>query len=382
MIQIEENSTLGIAGGSYPEIGFAFNPLPLTIITDNPSEIKLTVAGQNITLVRNTFAGKDGNKAVFDLSGVARSLFDRDEFSLVRKKTYLLLTRKVNIRTIDEELYKPLNIELKIGENTFLNTSIPIIWGALQIGETYSQNKTLTAFRGYPFSFSLFLAEDMTTIRTRYNSENFGDYTELSAGKYNLNIDRAAPNSVLVNSVDYVVDQGESYSPFDYTFDYTFYSFSVDSIKIHIDVEDVCENDKAFYLRWINQHGEWNYYLFHQKSEQEQTSDHSIKFDQYFSSIHFDQNGYHPGTGGSIGKTVKKTIGLYASLVNSDTFDFLLQLTQSPVVDLFMGYEDDVVRTEKWMNVSTQAGTFAKSSDHLQDFEFNLILPDTFTQNL
>ncbi|MFV0469742.1 MAG: hypothetical protein ACK5MK_12540 [Dysgonomonas sp.] len=385
MALIDTNTEAGIVGGSYPDLGFAFNPLPVAIETTESAEIRIEASFQGnaaVSIVRNTFKGKDGtNNVVFDLSGIARSFFDRDEFCLVRKKKYILLDKRIDVRMKDEELYKQLNFKIIVKDNVICEASVPIIWGALQIGETYTQSKKLTAFRGYPFSFSLFSAEAPENIIWRSNGDGFEEYTNvLQAGKHNLNIDTFLWHDD-VRSVDFVIDKGENYSPFDYTFDYTFRGFGVDSVKIKIDVEDDCD-DEACYLRWINRWGEWNYYLFHRKSESSQTTDNSVQFDSYFTTVGFDSVGYHPGTGGSIGKTVKQTIGLYASLVNSDTFDFLSQLVQSPVVDLFMGYADDMASTERWVNVKTQAGTFAKSSDHLQDFEFNLIMPETFTANL
>lgn len=350
---------------THPDLAFAFNPIPVEIFTDEPTDIKLTVDTghmNEIEIVRNTFAGKDGrNKVTFDLSGIVRSLFDRDEFHKTERA--------------DHTLFKSIevNIYLEKNEVPSLKFDISILWGALQIGEKYSQSKRLTYFRGYPFTVPLFLPHGSHTIMY----SNIKD--SIIGGKYNLDITNYIPENR--NRYRIAVlgepDENEQASFFDYTFDYTFRKEAVNDIYIDIDVED-CPKD-GYYLRWINCHGEWNYYLFHKKNASTQTSDSNIIFDQYFTTIDF-VNGYHAGTGKTIGKEVKQSIQLYAALVDSPTFDFLTQMVQSPVVDLFIGYDDK--SNENWMSINTQAGTFAKSSAHLQDFECTLQMPEVFTQKL
>lgn len=362
---INSNEELNIKGGSYPDLGFAFNPLSVVVETTKDMELKMEVSCNSstpISVVRNTF----NNKVVFDLSGIARSFFDREEFK--------------NIEEQDKTLYKKIRFKLIVNNNPIQSEVIPVIWGAMQIGEIYKQSKQLTAFKGYPFTVPFFTTsedgEDISYITDHSSTVIW--LCNAANGKYNFDIQDLI---IAANSkIKLVISKGTEYtSTFDESFDYTFRGLPIGTYYIDIDVKEC--NKEGYYLRWINRWGEWNYYLFHQKSESNQTTDNTVQFDQYFTSINFDDKGYHPGTGGSIGKTVKRTIGLYASLVDSDTFDFLSQVVQSPVVDLYIG-ESRSANMSEWMNVRTQAGTFAKSSDHLQDFELNLILPEIFTQNL
>ncbi|NDW09498.1 hypothetical protein [Dysgonomonas sp. 520] len=356
----------------YPELGFAFNPLPIIVETPHKRQMLLNITKKEgdtlntVTLNRNTIKNKDGkNRVTFDISGIVRSMFDRNEF--------------VNsVGGVDNELIKNIDMTVMIWQGPSTYIDVPVIWGALQIGETYTQSKRLTMFKGYPFSVPLYLPNGTYSMVIDGEKD---DYFE--GGKYNTYIHPYIAESHSKKSVITILgkpEAGQEASLFDYTFDYTFRKEAVNDINIIIDVED-CQQD-GFYLRWINRYGEWNYYLFHKKGESTQTSDSSVVFDQYFTSVSLDDNnGYHPGTGKPIGKEVKKSIQLYASLVDANTFDFLSQMVQSPVVDLLVDYNRSTDRS-KWVGVKTQAGTFGKSNQHLQDFEFTLVMPDVFTQKL
>ena len=67
-------------------------------------------------------------------------------------------------------------------------------------------------------------------------------------------------------------------------------------------------------------------------------------------------------------------------LIDSITYDFLYQMATSPVVDMFMGYDDN--GNARWMAVNVSVGNFVKQRVSLQDFEANIILPETNVQSL
>ncbi|MDH6354534.1 hypothetical protein M2132_000862 [Dysgonomonas sp. PH5-45] len=367
---------------SYPDLGFAFNPITLrfTYTPDIQPETEIRVLANGIELVRET---RD-QEVTFDLSAVARSLFDRDRFH--------------HIPFFDNVLCKTLSVSITSTtttdeEEAEINIAIPVIWGALQIGETYSQSKTLTMFRGYPFTVPYY--EGRTTrfsYTLQYGGQRYlvtvNNNSKGSTPKYNLPLPDDLDESI--HKVEYIMGgQNVQVGPFDYTFDDSFLVYEKQAggndLLMTVNIETPCYND-GFYLRWINRWGEWNYYLFRKKGESTQVADSSIVFDPYFDTIDFT-DGYHVGTGKTVGKTAQKTIQLYASLVDADTYDFLSQIAQSPVVDLFMGYAEQEVDGQpqtiaRWASVRTQAATFAKGKDHLQDFELNMLIPQTQTLNL
>jgi hypothetical protein len=74
------------------------------------------------------------------------------------------------------------------------------------------------------------------------------------------------------------------------------------------------------------------------------------------------------------------TLPVCAPLIDSITYDFLYQMATSPVVDMFMGYDDN--GNARWMAVNVSVGNFVKQRVSLQDFEANIILPETNVQSL
>lgn len=341
----------------YPDLGFAFNPIRIFIenYTVNDSII---LKSNNITIEREPL----NNSMSFELSAIARSLFNRLDFHKIEEQ--------------DTTLLKTLDFEITNSDNSFSYTgSIPVIWGALQIGEIYSQNKTLTYFKGFPFTLPLYIEQN---IYLQYKADNgiLQNIGLLEAGKHNIDITGINAN----NKIEFRSFTIESYKIADYTFDFTFGPQRVDvctSLDITVDITD-CPND-GIYLRWINKYGEYNYYLFQGSNISSTTKNNAIAFDNVYYATDLTNN-YHHGTGKSIGKDIDRNQKLFTPLVNSQTYDMLIGLVESPVIDMFLGYNTD--NSQKWISVSVAEGTFTKSTANLQDFELLLIPNKKLIQTL
>ena len=92
------------------------------------------------------------------------------------------------------------------------------------------------------------------------------------------------------------------------------------------------------------------------------------------------QERYHGVADESKRKMEETTLPVCAPLIDSITYDFLYQMATSPVVDMFMGYDDN--GNARWMAVNVSVGNFVKQRVSLQDFEANIILPETNVQSL
>lgn len=340
----------------YPDLGFAFNPIRV-FIDNYINDDSIILESNNIKIEREPI----NNSISFELSAIARSLFNRMDFYKIEEK--------------DTSLFKTQTFTLSNEDGIFYTGSIPVIWGALQIGEIYSQNKTLTYFKGFPFTLPLYIEQD---IYIQYKADNgiLQNIGLLEAGKHNIDITGiSAKNKIQFRSFTI-----ESYKIADYTFDYTFGPQRVDvytSLDITVNITD-CPND-GIYLRWINKHGEYNYYLFQGSNISSTTKNNSIAFDNVYYTTDLTNN-YHHGTGKSIGKDIDRNQKLFAPLVDSQTYDMLIGLVESPVVDMFLGYNAD--NSQKWISVSVAEGPFTKSTANLQDFELILIPNRKLVQTL
>lgn len=351
------NENINEVSITYPDLGFAFNPIRV-IVNNYTKGGSLTLKVENITIQRELYQGI--TDISFELSAVARSLFDRLLFYRIEQQ--------------DTTLIKTLSFSLNDGENDFYSGTIPVIWGALQIGETFSQSKTLTYFRGLPFTIPFFMGRE-TTLDVKIDGSPSSPIGSLTVGKYNypVTVFDAHRKIEIIGSTS-----SSNGGVFNYTFDYTFGIIKkLSDMHIIINIAD-CPNE-GVYLRWINQHGEYNYYLFTPSVSSSEVKNEDIVLENVFYST-YPTDGYHIGTGKAIGKTITNSQKIFASLIDENTYTLLLGLVKSPVVDMFIGYGSDNI--EQWINISLKDGTFTRTQNDLQDFECMMITNDEFIQTV
>jgi len=342
---------------NYPTLAFAFNPISIEVTDIGINEPVFIIIPESVVSKQITLERQSGTrKVVFDLQGIAQSIFDRKEF-------YKVLNQ-------DAILYKKLSFKVKHQE-TIENIEIDIIWGALQIGEIYTQNKTLTWFKNLPFTFPLYLSQSKQVL-ARYDNNQYSPWKELDKGKYNLSVPYPDANKKVVIRVN----AGNEGGIFDYTFDYTFRGISRDTILISLLVNECTD---GVYLRWINKQGEYCYYLFNTGTESNAISNGDVNIIEHFNSVE-SQDNHHIGTNSIQSKDGQRSVRLFAHLVDKETYIFLESLLESVVIDLFKGYDEN--NQPLWIGVNVAPGTSAKDRFNLQDFECSLIYPKTFTQSL
>lgn len=343
---------------TYPDLAFAFNPVRVLIENYSGSD-PITIAANGFYIEKEKSLIL--NSVSFELSAIAKSLFDRMQFYKVEQN--------------DTTLIQSLECTIVVAGQQLTSFNFPVIWGALQIGETYTQSKHITYFRGYPFTVPLYV-EGSVVLQYSADDGSLNDFISLGTGKYNLDISTIqASKSIKIGVYD-----ERFYKIFDYTFDSTFGPERVllpRGTLIDINIRD-CPNE-GIYLRWINKYGEYMYYLFQTNTESTTTKDDSINFDYVYYTTDFTDN-YHFGTGKSIGKDISKSIKLFAHLIDLNTYNILLSLAGSPVVDMFAGYDSNNIA--KWLSVNIQEGSFSRSTDNLQDFECYLSLNEIQVQKL
>lgn len=317
-------------------------PFTLYVGTLDSSQI---ISDLSVQIFRIGYNGK----TQFDLSGLSRMIFNRDEFYKVEK--------------VDNVLYKNLRVSFSYtaGSSTTQigSANIGVIWGGLQIGETFNQNRTYRYFKGYPFTIPLYLDQKVTLKINDIESET------LNPGKYNLDI----------TSDSIVILFNEYYRKiFTTVFDKTFQPQRIligTGIEINIEVCDCNLGDT--YLRWINTLGEWNYYLFKKTGDVIGSEASDIIFEQSYDTVNY-VNNHHAGTGQYTSKKGTRTLNIAAVHLSQDMYDFVRGITLSPIVDLY--------DNGNWTRVKIGDSDLTKSGRVLQNLEIGVILPDLITQSL
>lgn len=352
----------------YPdEISFCFNPVVINIKGGswNSILVKITdlVSGKANSETREFFSGA----CYFDVSPYAQGAFDLINFNKVDYSVNGSTDANVGRNfSIEVDLYSGGSIGDSIQFNTF------IIWGAMKVGERYNGDNVLTWFKNYPFSVGMYSAIGSVVIVS-------ADGTKIK----DVSVTGQQVNNIMLKGLDAVREikfflpgSSTAASVFDKTFDFTFRGLTNQSTTIICKVD---ESDCGVYMRWLDRHGFYRYWLFKRGDESRQVSNDGEFIRNNMADYSF-VNGYHGGTGRKQRKAEETTLPICAPLVDTDTYDILYQMSLSPVVDMYAG--KDVDGNPRWITVNVSVANYIKTRKYLQDFTATIILPETPIQSL
>lgn len=354
----------------YPdEIGFCFNPVVINVYGFAWAYIEVTIMDAVTNVEHREKRAMFGSTCFFDLAPYAQSSFDLFNFN---KVDYSAIGAK------DSGVGRLFRVEVdmfdangKLGNSFQFDTFI--IWGAMKIGERYNGNRLLTWFKNFPFSVGMYSATGNGAVNITVDGIEHSTIN-LSARKvWNLMLNGVEAH----REVRFELPGSTSAaSVFDNTFDFTFRGLLNVATSVLCNVDD---RDSGVYLRWIDRHGFYCYWLFVSGDESRQV----VNDGEFIRNNMVDYsyvNGYHGGTGRKQRKTENNTLPVCAPLVDSVTYDFLFQLVSSPVVDIYAGMDDE--GGHRWQAVNVAVATFVKAQKSLQDFAATIILPETYVQSL
>ena len=352
----------------YPdEICFCFNPVVINIRGHAWARIQVMVIDEDTSTlhqeVRNTFGGT----CFFDISFYMQGAFDTGLPGAIDYSTAgaedSRLGRKFTVQLV---MYESDDDFESFAFDTFA------IWGAMQVGERYNGDRTLTWFKNLPFTVGMYTAGAASVSVTADSVSK--PAIALSARKvYNIKMKGLDASRELVLTLP---PGTAGSSVFDHTFDYTFQALSNTGSTVRLLVNNCTE---GVYLRWVSRHGYYCYWLFTRGDESKQVANDGEFIRNNMQDYNY-VNGYHGGSGRKQRKTEENTLPVCAPLVDSDTYDFLFQLALSPLVDMYAG--KDVNGDDCWLAVNVAVDTYSKTRAVLQDFTAEIILPETRVQSL
>lgn len=361
-------SNIGSTTIEYPdEISFCFNPVVINIFGQNWDRVSVTVTDVVSDVAYKESRALFNKSCFFDVSFYMQSAFDDVEFG---KIDYSSTTPS------DSGLGRLFSLEIDFYSGNVLSESFQFstftIWGAMKVGERYNGSRTFTWFKNLPFTIGMYTAGKGTVSVTTDGIP--ASPIVLSERKvYNITLNGInAYNEVVLNLPGTSVGA----NVFDNTFDFTFHALTNVASNVRLIVDECTD---GVYLRWVNRHGFYCYWLFKRGDESKQIANDGEFIRNNMQDYNY-VNGYHGGSGRKQRKTEENALPVCATLVDSDTFDFLFQLTLSPVVDMYAG--KDVNGVDRWNAVNVSVGNFNKTRAVLQDFVATIILPETRVQSL
>ena len=346
-------------------VGFAFLPCIIRASGSGVASIETTISRETKAHTYSVEAFADS--CIMDYREYVQALFDGISFGNL---DYSRESQKSNLGAT-------FNMSVKVKNSdgsdlaTFSYTTF-YVWGAMRAGETWNGRKKLTWFTHFPFSFGIYMSEadDLLVYADgRINSK----LIELAGqGIYEITskVLKAGAKSYSIKDYGGKIQQ----ATFDTTFDFTFY-LKTSSMYTELASIKADNTEKGIYLRWVDRHGFYRYWLFTQGDESRAISSDTSFVRNNLAEYDDTIFGYLGANGRRQGYGREDTIPLCAPLVDSETFDFLQDLTSSPVVDMYLG-------GDKWQSVTIKAGTYTKTTAELQDFVCNLVINNTQIQQL
>lgn len=183
------------------------------------------------------------------------------------------------------------------------------------------------------------------------------------------------PNAQKSATIKYKIsEEDRMMSVFDRTFDYTFFQTGDNVALVNLQISN---ETTGHYLRWVDRHGNLQYFLFKKGDQQYKNKLGSNKVSQ-----DDDINGLYFAN-------VTRTRNIECSIVHkccavnlpSDIFDYVVTIITSPIVDLYCG--TDCAGNEIWLPVNIQQNTVKYSPKKiLNNVEFSFAVPDVNAQSL
>lgn len=346
-------------------VGFAFLPCIIKASGSGVASIETTISRETKAHTYSVEAFADS--CIMDYREYVQALFDGISFGNL---DYSRESQKSNLGATFNILVKVKNSD---GSNlAIFSYTTFYVWGAMRSGETWNGRKKLTWFTHFPFSFGIYMSEadDLLVYADGRITSKLIELAGQGIFEITSKVLKAGAKSYSIKDYGGKIQQ----ATFDTTFDFTFY-LKTSSKYTELAVIKTDNTEKGIYLRWVDRHGFYRYWLFTQGDESRAiSSDTSFvrnNLGEYDDTIF----GYLGANGRRQGYGREDTIPLCAPLVDSETFDFLQDLTSSPVVDMYLG-------GNKWQSVTIKAGTYTKTTAELQDFVCNLVINDTQIQQL
>lgn len=319
---------------TYPEeIIFAFNPQKIVIEAEQEAcTFGFVADGATLYDERVFYNGK----CEIDFAKYAQLAFKRGE----RHKAFSVVA------------------DMPLGSFTL---SFNVVWGALNVGETWNKERIVTWFKNYPQTFGVYIA-DGTSIQTRKDDGGYINQAKMQ-GFLNLELATFFPNTE--REAGLRVFNNTEANVWDITFDATFGKVYAQTWRFVVD-----DSDSGIFLRWIDRHGWLQYWLFKEGVQTEKSKAEGQELDVAYT----DERGLsHYGVKVQ-NKSLTRSLKCGAVYLNVEDRQIVATVASSPYVDWWNG--------RAWVPVRINGATLQDNHNGLVDYEIEVLFPNVITQTI
>lgn len=281
---------------------------------------------------------------------------------------------------IDSPLKKAASVTIywyRNGNQYYLGTfGIDAIWGAISARESSGGIMRRKWFVRYPFTVDVF-AKNGTSfdvqVDGKWSDIMFYNHNEDATGatpyhRYLLNPAKVIDTSTVARTVHIAVPHS------------LILKNDEEAVGLVAYTLDIDRSTNGVYLRWIDRQGRYCYYLFKEIGGTTKVSA-ALTWecrDTDVPAAYENNVNIETSTRQYLKQASTRSLG--AKLVDSETYDFLLTLVRSVVVDVFDGYNGD--DAPQWHRVNIVPGSYERTTKHLQDFIFSIEEPAQNAQTM
>lgn len=348
---------------------FGFNPCFLTFSGITTTDKVL------ISFQENSEEGSGevfGTMAVHLLNGYAHvdiSAYLRAEFAGRAKGTDIFRTTS--------------NVLVQVGDGTNLEEELlyTVVYGAMLPGETFNASRSVRLWSAYPQVVSFFHGNQYNEEANIYLQKDRNEPQQWQLPQSDFydamisNYDNQAEEEPMQESGQIIIypTSATTLTTFTMQFDGTFTAIEGETI-INITVDNRPQCDDHIFLRWLDKHGFWQYWLC--KVGEVQMTDAVVG-----SALTFLTGTTYPYYATrNIGKSLVKQVTACATNLTEEEWRMLSTIKGSVNVCAFD------IASQSWVPVNVSAGASAwkmgNQASHRQDFSMKVVFPTIQTQRL
>lgn len=346
------------------ELVFGFNPTFVSIQTEHDA-IRTSFDSNGQRLGELVLYPRNGRIDV-DIMAMLTSAFSGN----AKKTDAFPTSAKVDIIFV-------WNSMPEVGDSRYENYRVivpfSVVYGAMLPGEMFNASRSVRLWSAYPQVVSFFKPSQSFVLvqKDKTEAEEWKNHTDASEI---LSYDNQQEDVAMTESGQIVIapERGVS-STFAMQFDGTFTNVLGNTI-INITVDNTPQCDDHIFLRWLDKHGFWQYWLF--KIGNVEISDAVVG-----SALTFLTGTTYPYYATrNIGKSLVKQVTACATNLTEEEWKMLSSIKGSASVCAFD------TASQSWVPVNVAAGASAwqmgNQSSHRQDFSLKAIFPTIQTQRL
>lgn len=335
----------------------AFNPIIVEVEDSLVDTISISmIADKSYVLEKETF----NDKAIFDLSPIVRLLFNDTitngsknwfvDNNLVVKYTAKILETTYNFTALNAVRQIKESLDLLPLRGTFLTQ-----FERLKFYEGYkAEVAVLSAESGLYFSFD---SEQQEYAAVPNSSFCF----RLKEANY-ASISNAINDNVYLTTEDNEVITNEAGE------EIVIITGGGTIVERRMPIDTCCIPENPFYVRWINQLGGWDYWMFSRKQLLTNAISDSVTFTPYQ-----DDTSIIDSTNKQLALTAKQSILVGAEQLTNNEFDVISKIIYSPKIQLYNKNQDD---TYYWTGLLVEdTKTEKDTSLSKQSIELTFVLP-------